>query len=453
MKLAPTSLPVLMAAATLVACGPSTAETEPGRETGSCIEDECLGDLVCVADMCVDPNAGATDTGTPSVDDSGTGSGTVPGSDETQGEPETLDSVSLLVVLDNSGTMGEEQGTLSFSMRAVPAALDALGVNWRMGITTTDNGNPWCQGTGPEGGALRLTSCRSRPAEFVFNGAMDIDAFEICEVPCPPEWETIEIEPSGIFDDPTPAVRPWVESMGGQTNLPEGLFYEDAVECLLPQGINGCGFESPLESMRSAIRRAQTPGDPNYGFLPPGSLLVVLIVTDEVDCSYNPSHETIFLPEGERVFWSDPDAAAPTSAVCWNAGVACDGADCRPENFDPSGGVVDPATAENDAVLYPLTRYSNELAALDDAVMVTINGIQPGGTVQYEPGTDQDFLRNFGIGAGCTSSAGPAVPPVRIRQLAATVNGDVASNQVSICQAEYDDAVEAIVAAVQQRFP
>ena len=243
MKFPASPVPLLMATAALVACGPSPAEeTEPGRETGTCVEGECLGDLVCVADMCVDPDGATSTTGQPG-EDSSTGSTPTTGPDpDDTGEPQPLSSVSVLVVLDNSGSMGEEQASLSVSLRPLPAALDALGVDWRMGVTTTDNGNPWCQGTGPEGGNMRATSCLSRPTEFVFDGAQTIDVFDICEVPCPPEWTDIQLEPSPIFDDPTPAPRPWIESNGGATNLPEGLFYEDAVECLIPQGINGCGY-------------------------------------------------------------------------------------------------------------------------------------------------------------------------------------------------------------------
>ena len=42
-------------------------------------------------------------------------------------------------------------------------------------------------------------------------------------------------------------------------------------------------------------------------------------VTDEVDCSFDWDYEDIFLEAGGKVFWSDPNAAFPTSAVCWTA--------------------------------------------------------------------------------------------------------------------------------------
>nr|MCH9685871.1 hypothetical protein [Deltaproteobacteria bacterium] len=69
-----------------VGCGPGAAdEPSPGRETGACVENECLGDLMCLSDLCVDPTAtptGGTDGGATSDGSSGnlddTGSVPVP---------------------------------------------------------------------------------------------------------------------------------------------------------------------------------------------------------------------------------------------------------------------------------------------------------------------------------------------------------------------------------------
>ena len=76
--------------------------------------------------------------------------------------------------------------------------------------------------------------------------------------------------------------------------------------CLVSAGTGGCGFEQPLESAlkaltpaRSALRfRGDTLGHgdgQNSEFLRDGSLLVVLVVTDEDDCS--PLDPAVFDPE------------------------------------------------------------------------------------------------------------------------------------------------------------
>ena len=68
-------------------------------------------------------------------------------------------AVDVLFVVDNSGSMGDEQGTLSASFASFIDVLESqqVGANYRIGVTTTD-------GTG----SIRATSCRSRLPEFIF---------------------------------------------------------------------------------------------------------------------------------------------------------------------------------------------------------------------------------------------------------------------------------------------
>ena len=66
--------------------------------------------------------------------------------------------VDILFVIDNSGSMGEEQAILANNFASFIEVLEAEDVeaNYRIGITTTDNGNPWCPPgvTTPESGKL-----------------------------------------------------------------------------------------------------------------------------------------------------------------------------------------------------------------------------------------------------------------------------------------------------------
>ncbi|MEM6992898.1 MAG: hypothetical protein AAF721_20450, partial [Myxococcota bacterium] len=63
----------------------------------------------------------------------------------------TLGALDVLFVVDNSATMGEPQGRLAASMDSFVARLDNEGLDYRIAVTTTDVGNPWCSGTTPEG--------------------------------------------------------------------------------------------------------------------------------------------------------------------------------------------------------------------------------------------------------------------------------------------------------------
>jgi hypothetical protein len=366
--------------------------------------------------------------------------------------------VDILFVIDNSGSMGEEQATLAANFQSFIEVLERpeVDANYRIGITTTDNGNPWCGTTSPEGGALRMTSCRSRPTEFRFEGAEPVDALqEACLDICPEEWANIEIQPSLVDGEDEARPRPWLESIEGKTNLPEGLSTVQAFQCMGPQGIDGCGFESHLESMWKALRRSETDTDPAHGFMREGAILSVVHVTDEEDCSYNTNWETIFLPDGERTFWSDPAAPSPTSAVCWNAGVACEGSECHAVNLDVAGVEVPDERADTDAVLRPLARYTGLLQRIEDAkqrinpnqevLVALIGGVNSDGTVTYQSALgDPQFQADFGIGPGCQSEAGKAVPPVRMRGLAEAFSVGDDQNMFSVCNPDYSQALEAI---------
>ena len=393
-----------------------------------------------------DGTGGTVGTGgtTPPATITSTGDDSTGPDPDSSGDPPpepTQRAVDILFVVDNSGSMGEEQGKLATGIESLIAVLDAANppVDYRIAVTTTDNGNPWCIGTGPEAGNLRATSCRSRPAEFVFNGASPVDAFdEACGSLC--ALETLGLD------------EPWVdvERSTGTTNVP-GDAVLDTLRCMLPQGIDGCGFESQLESMRKALIRSETPSDMAYGFLRPGALPAVMLITDEADCSYDAEHESIFLPEGNRVFWSHPDAAAPTSAVCWNAGVACDGPSCFSVNLDVNGNTVAEADADGGAVLRPVSRYVDALAERG-AYVAAIYGVNADGTVTYQESlTDPQFQSDFGIGPGCESAGGRAVPPVRTREMIGAVSGP--GNEHSICGAGFQVAMTSFGTAIVGRLP
>jgi hypothetical protein len=377
--------------------------------------------------------------------------------------------VDILFVVDNSGSMGEEQGTLATSLASFIDVLEADNVeaNYRIGITTTDNGNPWCGGTSPEGGALRLSSCKGRIEEFIFDGTdpPTNKQDEACNDVC--VHDSIEIRPTTTDVDQTPKPHPWLENIEGTTNLPDGVTTAEALQCVLPQGINGCGFESHLESMYKGLRRAEDSGEMSYGFLREDAILSVVIVTDEVDCSYRVDHASIFLQDGDRVFWSDPAAAYPTSAVCWNAGVSCTGGPgtydgCEPQDYAENG---DPASAA-DAVLHPLSRYVDLLQGFEldkqtrnpgQQVLVAIiagvpDSYQQGGEIVYQDARDPYFQDAYGIGPGCSSVAGEAVPPVRLREFAEAfaVGGD--RNLYSVCESDYTPAISAIAEVIADQL-
>jgi hypothetical protein len=394
--------------------------------------------------------------------------------------------VDILFVVDNSGSMGEEQTNLSENFGEFLGVLEAEGVeaNYRVGLTTTDNGNPVCQGTGPEAGKLVLSSCQGRLQDFIFQGQTQVDATTACTDFCSQDTHDAFASMSGRFptkptatdDDPEPKPRPWIESIEGKTNLPDGVGTTEALQCLGPQGINGCGFESHLESMYKALTRVNRDDEDSYGFLRDGAILSVIFVTDEADCSYNDDHQSVFLPDGDRTFWSLPDEQnTPTSAVCWNAGVQCTGTgtyeECHAVDLDEQGNEVSASAAEDAAVLRPVSRYTSLLQGIEDqkkrnnptqeVLVSAIAGVPrgyPSSDLVYQDavgGTpnDPNFQTNFGIGPGCTSAVAEAVPPVRLKEFAEDflVSADD-NNLFSVCDEDYTSALGAIAETIKDQF-
>jgi hypothetical protein len=375
--------------------------------------------------------------------------------------------VDILFVIDNSGSMGEEQANLGANFPAFINVLEAEDVeaNYRIGVTTSDNGNPWCPAgtTTPEGGNLVLSSCTTRLGDFLFGNDVDVQDLA-CNDICGLDAAALEILPSTTDVDANAEPRPWLENIEGKKNIPDATPMADAFACFGPQGVNGCGFESQLESMYLALTRAQTNDEASYGFLRASAILAIVFVTDEADCSYNKNWSAIFDADGNKVFWSDPAAAFPTSAVCWNAGVDCTGDpsgydDCLAVNKDVNGSS---GASDSDAVLHPMNRYTGLVSGIEaekqmlnatqEVIVALIGGVNNAGQAFYSDvdNTDPEFQDSFGIGPGCTAGAGvAAVPPVRLRDM---TNAFTDGNMFSICDADYSPALTAIANRIKDQI-
>lgn len=369
--------------------------------------------------------------------------------------------VDVLLIVDNSGSMGEEQAKLAQNFSAFVGVLEDNGADYRIAVTTTDVQNThWCGTSTPENGKLQSSSCRSRLEHFTSQTGVDVSqiaCMDVCSV------EELGLLPTCVAQDGSDRLRPWIQAGGSVSNLPAGLDSMEAFSCMAPQGIDGCGFESPLEAMRLALLRTLTQGENEFGFLREDAALSVLIVTDEADCSTSDHGQTIFDPSGSRVFWSDPTAVSPTSAVCWNAGVQCSGDasgydDCIAVDLDAEGNPVDDG---DDAVLRPVEDYVEVLLGVLNSktsgktVHVSLLGgvpsdFDPTMKIPYAQSEDETFQGKYGVGAGCTSEDNgviqEAVPPVRMRELVEAFDG---TQMFSVCEVDYTLALLAVAEALE----
>lgn len=178
--------------------------------------------------------------------------------------------IDLLFVVDNSHSMAEEQLNLADNFADLievltsppdadrdgqpdfPAAEDV-----RIGVISTDLGTapytvPSCNTTGGDLGVL-VTSHRGTD----------------------PSCAGVSL----------PASEPWLSYRLGDDTTSLGRNFA----CLARLGTAGCGIEQQLEAMHSALTTQAAAGMPNAGFLRDDSLLAIVFVTDEDDCSASDS--------------------------------------------------------------------------------------------------------------------------------------------------------------------
>jgi hypothetical protein len=362
----------------------------------------------------------------------------------------------ILFVIDNSGSMGSEQGTLAANFAAFVEVLerDQVGADYRIGVTTTD-----LKG-------LRASSCRLRLEEFIWEGRLaGMDLYEDARGPgcldsC--AHETVPLLATTTTTDGSARVRPWLEKGPDGSNLPADIDMASAMQCIGPQGINGSGYEAPLESMRHVLV------DDPAGFVRDDALLAIIFVTDEADCSMPLDHQWVLTSDAGRALWSDPLGDRPTSAACWNSGVACDGGPgiydgCYSVDRAWDGGIeADPEAA----VLFPIQRYVDTLRELargkerrggNGQVLVAVIAGVPhdypdGGELVYRDSAVPEFNLEYGIGPGCDWGTEmihdpPGIPPVRLREFAESF-ATGSRNVFSICSPDYTVALEDIATAI-----
>ncbi|MBL4635617.1 MAG: VWA domain-containing protein, partial [Kofleriaceae bacterium] len=195
----------------------------------------------------------------------------------------------ILFVIDNSNSMRDEQISLAANFGNFINVLNNIegGLpNIHIGVITTDLG----------AGPYNITGCTGNGDNGVLQNAA--------------------VGPAGCSTPTDKWISDIGDEMGNRTkNYAGGL--SEAFSCIAQLGVNGCGFEQPLESMRLALDN--TSGQ-NTGFLRPEAFLAVIIITDEDDCS----------AKDPSIFNSDPSLDNINSAVgflssfrCFEFGVTC----------------------------------------------------------------------------------------------------------------------------------
>ncbi len=496
-----------MGAAVFVACTPPAVEDDDGM-TGSTTSPMSMTTSGTTA---VNDDNDANDTMMEKLDTNQT--------NETDNVPNCVtdgscDLIDMVFVIDNSGTMGEEQLNLARNFQQLVDELENLkdpegnpvNPNVNIMVTTTDFGHPLCTAFQkpdytPRQGAPVYQGCNARINRFTGLDPMEPTIIEeACTENCP-----ADIAPGDHF----------INFRGSTSNVPNNDVGA-ALSCIGPQGIDGCGYEAPLETMLQAINEGSCWNNPDQeicdknpewadttrGFLRDDAILVIAMITDEMDCSVQaPNGYSFFTDIENTIYWNvNPELEIPqaTSAVCFNSGVTC-----TDNNGD--GLYEDGCVAQESEVLHPVGRYTQYLDYLSqgkgkEVIMLGILGVPE--VVAHNPlppfeptaGGAADLLyRNwidfpypngdilpdewavgrrsvnkvfeFGdIGPGCTGQddegnfTGQAIPPVRIREVCEHLNYFDEEEQEerirccieSICDTDFSPAIRCLTGVISE---
>jgi len=326
--------------------------------------------------------------------------------------------VDLLFVIDNSQGVAHLQQHIVQQFPYLIAALNShkLGQmipNLRIGVVTSDLGiGPYisagCNNTGGDKGKLQnkpqvalCTPPRDGWIDFRYDEKTN-KAFT--NVP-------------GASTDPTKAVH----------------VVKDAFHCIASIGIDGCGFEQPLESARKALdpRLNTNPGflrhDPKQN---QDAVLGVLILMDEDDCSAKDTE----LFNTKNTALSDP-LGPWTSFRCFEFGVTCD-CGSKPCNRTFTGerkNCVPKSTGK--LYLHTIEDYISFFANLkrtpegrprpQRVVMSAIAG-------PFDGIAQTEMIANVpGLKYSCLMAPYPADPAIRIQALVHAVARELTAQEIS----------------------
>ncbi len=309
----------------------------------------------------------------------------------------------LLLTIDDSGSMAEEQALLAAE---IPRLIDALATgdidgdgvqefpavaDLRVGVVSTDLGGAICSSGGGGDGLLRTTGNTALP------GCMATY----------PEW----------VDGSDPAASA-------------------NVACVASVGTGGCGFEQPLDATLKALSPSTSGltfpsgsttghGDgANAGFLRPGAVLAVLHLTDEDDCSTT---------DAGLFDLDDPRFDPNLNMRCFN----------HSDVLQPSSRYVDgllPLVSDPTALVYAaITGVPTDTAGSDYAAILA----DPRMAERVDPMESTRLLPT------CATARGVAYPARRMVRTASALDDAGAKTVVrSICDEDFDGAIAAILERV-----
>lgn len=326
--------------------------------------------------------------------------------------------VDLLFLIDDSPSMSDKQANLAAN---APRFLDALATlpggmpNVHIGVVTSDLGTKGAaeDTAGPGIGVLGQGGCSGlgKAGKLQLFGAPVAGAPFLSDI----------AQPDGSR----------IKNYTGALS--------DVFATMAKAGAGGCGFEQSLE----AIKQALVPGNvANQGFLRPDALLVIVLLTDEDDCSL--SHAGLLGIE-------TPTLGPLQSFRCTRFGVVCDDGGATPDAMNDLGAKGRCHPAEDSQFLTGVTDYARFLSGLKSApgrvVVASIAGTSDLFAVELRAPerstTKLPALVHSCVYIGGDGKPEVADPPIRIAALLDQFPNHSAF--ASICQPDLSGGLQQIV--------
>ena len=375
--------------------------------------------------------------------------------------------VDILFLIDNSPSMTPKQQALAKNIPLFIQKIDDTGANYHVGIATSDVGSnampgqPWggnigkCDTYEGDDGVLQAAACDTRTD-------VTSDAKNACQSLCPDDKYV-----------PNNGQR-FISKVDGVTNIPPSMELDPktgkmvdkgpirAFQCMALVGDSGCGIEGQLEGSKRALDGHRSE---NSGFLRSSSVLAVIYITDEDDCSVQLSKR-----DQNNPAVSDCDPTQADSYACYNVDFRClaRSIQCNETTLTPGNKTGCKERGGN--YLEAVDKYYKFFSTLRPANKLLVSGIWTvpsilnGGRFEVAKGSGgatTPFLnRAPGANASCTYAANPAVfgqAQYRLSNFAKTfgkeTDGSPSALEVSICDIDnYPTALDKIALAIQKRL-
>ena len=385
-------------------------------------------------------------------------------------EPGTLSlrqDIDILFVIDNSPSMTPKQKALAQNIPKFMQKIDDTGASYHVGIVTSDVGTDpskgvfWggsigkCDTFAGDDGMLQTAACTTRTD-------ITTEAQAACNTLCP--------DPQYVPRDG----NRFIAKIDGITNVPvkaeadpmTGVVGDvgpiKAFQCMALVGDSGCGVEGQLEGAKRALDGHLLE---NSGFLRPDSILAVIYITDEDDCSVQLAKRSQNNPATR-----DCDPSQPDAADCYNIDYRClaRSIQCNESLLTP--GVKTGCMERPDNYLDPVAKYYNFFAALRPPTQLLVSGIwtlpsiSGGGRVEIvQPlgaGGTAQLNRAHATGASCSYAKDPNIFGQAQYRLSAfagmfgkSPDGSPSALEVSICDIDnYPTALDKIAGAIADKI-